>query len=687
MLSALRRRCAPVAGFAVLVLLMSSTTLMMGLAAIVVLGVLAQWLSWRLRLPAILLLLLLGLLAGPISGLDRGTPLLDPDALFGDLLLPVVSLAVAIILFEGALSLRWEEIRQCGWTVVAMVSVGALVTWVIVATAARVIMGLELELAIMVGAILTVTGPTVIAPLLRQLRPSGLVGPVLRWEGIVIDPIGAMFAVITLGVIAAGDGNDPAIQIIMLTMGKILLIGFGIGVPLGIGLAFVLKRYWVPDYLQNPLTLGVVLIAFAISNLLADESGLLTVTVIGAVLANIKDLRIGHIIEFKENLQVLLISSLFIVLAARLDLEAVLDLGWAAVGFLAVVLLVARPASVFASTFAARNLTVQERILLSWIAPRGIVAAAVSAIIALELHELGYESASAIVALVFVVIIGTVAIHGITAYPLALALGITQANPQGCVIAGADRVGRRIAEELDDLGFEVVVVDTNPNNLFVARRAGLETHQGNVLSEQVLEQLDLTGMGRLLSVTGNDEVNALATLHFLEVFGRRGVLQLHPSSAAQDSHGEGVRVDLRGRQLFGAHATHSWLRDRFAQGATIERVRLEGDLDWSTYLDRYGEAAMPMFCVNEPEVTMMVFTEDSSFSPRMGNTIIHLIHQGGPPLGSGYVATPPRGATSIGTVTGGIVKGGASGSSSAATRSSTADEDDADATDDDEAVR
>ena len=616
---------------------MASATLVVSLALIVSLGVFAQWLSWRLRLPAILLLLLLGLLAGPLSGrfTADGNVLLDPNALFGDLLLPVVSLAVAVILFEGALSLRWEEIRACGWSVLALVSVGAFVTWFVVALAARYIMGLDPGLAVMLGAILMVTGPTVIAPLLRQLRPSGMLGSVLRWEGIIIDPLGAMFAVVTLGVLAnASDAH--LFSHTMLTILRIVAIGACIGVPAGLGLSALLRRYWVPDYLQNPLTLSLVLLAFAVSNMMQDESGLLTVTVIGAVMANQKGLRIRHIIEFKENLQVLLISSLFIVLAARLDVVAILDLGWATLGFLAVVLFVARPLAVLASTWWAENLTWRERGLLMWIAPRGIVAAAVSAIVVLELEHLRIfppGEAAVLVSLTFVVIIGTVTIHGLTAYPIAVALGITQSNPQGTLIAGADRVGRALGRELQDLGFAVVLVDTNQNNLFSARRDGLATHQGNILSEQVQEELDFAGLGRLLCVTPNDEVNALASLHFLEVFGRSGVLHL-PAAPKTGAEDDVLKVDLRGRLLFDTHATHEFMRNQIAQGAVIERVRLEGDMDWARYREEHHEGALPLFCVDEVALTMQVFTDDKTFAPRRNNTIIHLVHLDGRPMGT-----------------------------------------------------
>ncbi|MFQ5798761.1 MAG: cation:proton antiporter, partial [Bacteroidota bacterium] len=313
--------------------------LLIGLASIIVLGIVAQWLAWRLRLPSILLLLILGFIAGPVTGI------LNPDALLGDLLVPLVSVSVAVILFEGGLSLRIAELRETGSVVRNLISVGALVTWVISAGAAALILGLDFALAVLLGAILVVTGPTVIVPLLRQVRPVARVGSILKWEGILIDPMGAMLAVLVFEAILSGGFQEASTLAVMGVL-KTVFIGGSVG-ALGAGvIILLLKRYWIPDYLHNAVSLMMVVSVFTASNFLQAESGLLAATLMGVVLANQKAVAVKHIIEFKENLRVLLISSLFILLAARLQVNDLNYIGASGLAFLGVLVLIARPAAV-----------------------------------------------------------------------------------------------------------------------------------------------------------------------------------------------------------------------------------------------------------------------------------------------------------------------------------------------------
>ncbi len=264
--------------------------LLVGLAGIIILGIGAQWLAWRLRLPSILLLLLFGFAAGPATGF------LDPDALLGDLLPPVVSLSVAVILFEGGLSLSFTELRQIGTVVRNLVSVGALVTWLVTAGAAHFILDLSAALAVLLGAILVVTGPTVIVPLLRHVRPVGPVNSILKWEGILIDPIGAMLAVLVFEAILAG-GFQEATTLALTGVLNTVVIGGVNGVLGAMVLTFLLKRYWIPDFLHNAFSLMVVVGAFTASNVMQAESGLLAVIVMGMTLANQKMITVKHIVK------------------------------------------------------------------------------------------------------------------------------------------------------------------------------------------------------------------------------------------------------------------------------------------------------------------------------------------------------------------------------------------------------
>ncbi|MEZ4591031.1 MAG: sodium:proton antiporter [Chloroflexota bacterium] len=393
--------------------------LLIGVAAVLILGVFAQWLAWRLRLPSILLLLVIGLVVGPVTGW------LSPEAVLGELLFPLVSLAVAYILYEGGLSLRVQELREVGGVVFSLTSIGVAVTWVLGALAAHFLLQLTWPIAILLSAVLVVTGPTVIGPLLRQIRPKGKTNAILKWEGILIDPIGAVLAVLVFEAILSGQLEQAP-----LIIARGVLITAVVGVVVGLLAAGVmwllLSRFWVPDQLHNGVSLLFVTLAFVASDLLHSESGLLAVTVMGFALANQKQVPIKQIEEFKKNIRDLLIGGLFIVLAARLSWADFAQIVWwrGALFVLFLVILV-RPTAVFLSTLRA-DLSLKEKTFVSWMAPRGIVAAAVASIFALRLEEAGYAGAESLVALTFLVILATVIIYGLTAAPLARWLGLAE---------------------------------------------------------------------------------------------------------------------------------------------------------------------------------------------------------------------------------------------------------------------
>lgn len=275
------------------------------IAAVVLLGIACQWIAWWTKLPAILFLLLTGLLIGP------GIGWLDPDAVFGPVLLPIVSLAVAVILFEGALTLRFSDIRGLERVVRRMVSSGMLVTWLVLALAAHYLVGFDWEVALLFGALVVVTGPTVIVPMLRTVRPTARIAELLRWEGIVIDPIGALLAVLVFEFIVA-SGEDQALLHTLATFARMVGTGIVLGALAGWLLGLLLRGHWVPEYLRNVTTPAVVWAAFALANAVESESGLLAVTVMGMWLANMKRVPLDEVIDFKETLTVLLISAIFV---------------------------------------------------------------------------------------------------------------------------------------------------------------------------------------------------------------------------------------------------------------------------------------------------------------------------------------------------------------------------------------
>lgn len=580
-----------------------------GLAIIVVLGMVAQWLAWRFNLPSIFLLLILGFIAGPMTGF------VDPDFLLGNLLYPIVSFSVAIILFEGGLNLSIRELKASGKAIRNLIIIGTIVTWFIASLAGHFILGLNIDLAMLLGAILVVSGPTVIVPLLRHVRPVGRAASILRWEGIIIDPIGAMLAVLVFEAIMAGEVQRGA-ALAFLGFFKTILIG-GIAGFLGAKLLVILiKKYWIPDFLDNPIALTIVIGVYAISNIFQVESGLLAVTVMGIVVANQKDVAVKQIIEFKESLRVLLIANLFIILAAKLKYSDLAVFNLKSFTFVLILILIARPLAVFLSTLKT-DLGLKERIFLSGVAPRGIVAAAVASIFGIRLADAGHLQAGFLAPLTFMVIISTVVIYSIIAAPLARLLKLAKPHPQGVLIAGAHPLGRAIAKSLQAENFQVLLVDNNWVNISAARREGLPAYYGSVLSEHATDEMDLGGIGRIFAMTSNDEVNSLATLHFIKEFGRAEVYQLPPK-------GSGVSEHLRGRLLFSEDANYTYLAERFAAGATIKNVQLTEAYSPESFEATYGKSAIPLFVVSKTG-DLTVFTTDKKPVPSAGQILISLV--------------------------------------------------------------
>lgn len=527
-------------------------------------GIGAQWLAWRSRLPAILLLLVAGLLVGPVTGLLR------PDDVFGrDLVLSFANLGVAVILFEGGLTLRWKELHRTGAVVPLLSSLGILCNWIVGTAAILYIVKLNFQLSLLFGALMTVSGPTVIMPLLRQVRPLKRLRNVLKWEAIVADPIGAVLAVLVfeLAVLHPFPGWQSAAQTGLMLLGTALLTGL-VGAA---AIVLFLRRFWVPDYLHAPLTLALVLSVFALSNVFFEESGLLAVTVMGIAMANQRYAKVEHILEFKENLRVLLISSLFVLLAARLDPSLMRLVGSASLLVVLALVLVARPICVFASTVFS-SLTWRERLFLAGVMPRGIVAAAVSTVFALKLDQGGIPGGEDLAGFAILTVIATVFIYGLGVTPLARALKVADENPQGALVVGADAVGRAIGLAFKELGFRALLVDTDANKVFEARQAGFEAVTGSGLNEVLADDLDLTGIGKLIAVTPSDEVNDLCVLQWTPLFGRESVYRLAPKPNEGSEHHDHVH----GRLLFDGKLRHRHLIEKLRNGAQVVSEPEEG---------------------------------------------------------------------------------------------------------------
>ncbi|WP_231756964.1 cation:proton antiporter [Microbulbifer elongatus] len=587
------------------------------MAMLVLVGIVSmacQYLAYMLKLPAILPLLLAGLALGPMTGV------LDPDALFGDLLFPLVSLAVAIILFEGALTLKLSDLAGHGTMVRNLCTLGALVTWLIATPAAHYVLGMPVQLAALFGAIVTVTGPTVIVPMLRTVRPNTRISNILRWEGIVIDPIGALLAVLVYEYIVAAQNPFEHSLILLL---KVVVIGFGLGSLMGHFLGTMLRKNWVPHYLRNTAVLTLMLGAYAISDLLAHESGLLTVTVMGIWMANMKGLEVDDILEFKETLSVLLISALFILLAARVELFTLAQLGWGAVIVLAAIMYVARPLSVFLSA-PGSGLNWRELTMLSWIAPRGIVAAAVSALFALKMESFGLPKSELLVPMVFLLIITTVVVQSLTAKPMAKLIGVRAPYPNGFLIFGAGKFSRMLAKDLMQKEVPVRIADTNWDAISEARMDNIPTYYGNPISEHASLTMDLSTVGKVLVLSPYKQLNPLVTYHFEHLLGDGAVFGLNPGAQPGRASHQVSEDYARKLTLFSENATYSRLASLAARGATIRTTRLTEAFTLEDYEATYGGRATRLYAV-DPQGKIYICTIGHEFEIKEDWQIVSLI--------------------------------------------------------------
>ncbi len=582
------------------------------LAGIIVFGALAQWLAWLLRIPAILFLLGTGLAAGP------GLGLLNPDELFGQLLLPAISLGVAVILFEGGLSLQFRELRGVRGVLIRLLSIGVVLTMVGVAVSVHYAIGLDWPLAFALGAILTVTGPTVVGPLLRDIRLSGRVNSLLRWEGIVIDPLGALLAAMVVLVIRSGSRGVSVFHVLGDLAGT-LLVGGAIGLVAAALLVMVMRRYWAPDRLHSPLTLAVVVGVYALGSQMFAEAGLVAVTVLGVALANQSLVQIKHIIEFKETLVVILLSGLFIILGARIHPEEVVNLGVSGLLFVALLVLVVRPVAIAASTIGT-ELTFRERAFLAGMAPRGVVAVAIASVFASELVAAEIPNAHQLLSATVLSVIGTVLVYGLLGGRWARLLKLVDPNPQGILFVGASQWVRRLAKAISDTGVVVTLIDTDRQNVSAARMLGLTIVHGSALSEHLIEELDISRLKRLVATTPNVELNALVCQRYSEFFGRGEVY--HLSAGPESGRHITVAPEQRGRELLTPEWTYSAIAHRYGENGEVRATKLTSEFTFGDWVAMNGEVALPVFLLKK-DSSLIPFTELGP-KPSAGDTIIAL---------------------------------------------------------------
>jgi len=548
------------------------------IAGLIAVGVIAQLIAARLHVPALILLLGIGIVIGPVTGW------VDPDLTFGELLRPVVSLSVAIILFEGGLSLRFSEAKKLGWPLLALVIGGLVITFSLTTLLAHSLAGLSWATSSVFGAILVVTGPTVVKPMLRQARIKQRPALLLKWESIVNDPFGALLAVVALEVAITGTGD----------IGHLLLLISGtavIGLVSGLILGEALKRGLFPEHLKTPAVLGAALLIFAGCNAIFHEAGLLAITITGVVLANTRSASVEDIRRFKEEVATILVAVLFLVLAARMRFSDIYGVTTGAVLVIPAVLFIVRPLVSFLS-LAGSGLPWQEKLLIGWIAPRGVVAVAIAGALALRLEEAGYEDAHHLVPIVFGVIIATVVLHGLTIAPLSRALGLSGKGGGGLLIIGASNWATDLALALGKEGVDVVLCDSNYRNTSQARMRGVQTVHGDVLNEETQEDLPLERISWVLAGTGDDHYNSLACISLVKLIGRENVLQLRSGETDEDddTHLNG-RMPWSDEVSYGALASHYWSHGKFKTTQLDDH-----EYDWDEFR-AFNEGSIPLFAI------------------------------------------------------------------------------------------
>jgi NhaP-type Na+/H+ or K+/H+ antiporter len=580
---------------------MSTTHLADTLVLIAVLGMGAQWLAWRLHLPAIVLLALAGLVVGPIAGW------LNPTADLGPLLPVFIKLGVAIILFEGGLNLKLHELKTAATGVKRLVMFGGPLVWILGTGAAHYVGGLSWPVSLVFGAIAVVTGPTVILPLLRQARLKRRPASYLKWEGIINDPIGALLAILIFQhFVFAHTGSTLTGE--LWGIGAAVALAVALGVGGGWLLARIFVRGFVPEFLKPPIILAMALAVYSIANLVQEEAGLLAITIFGLVLGNMQLPSIDELRRFKEYITIILVSGVFILLTADLDPALLAHLHWRSALLLAAVLFVVRPLAVFAATLGT-DMPWRERLLVGWIAPRGIVAAAVAGVFAPEMVAIGYADAALLVPLVFSLVLLTVFVHGFSLGWIARRLGLASTARNGVLIVGGSPWSTALSIMLKEMKIPVLLVDWSWHRLRAARLDGISVYFGEILSERAEESVELNEIGSLLAATDNDAYNALVCTRFAADLGRSRVFQL-PMYAADEQDPRGVARTLRGSIAFGENAQYEELVRRTYQGWEFQKTRFTENYTYETYLQESPREAVPVLLVRGETAVQFVLASE-----------------------------------------------------------------------------
>ncbi len=508
--------------------LLSGIGPIMAIALVGALGVGSQWIAWRLRMPAIVFMLAAGLIVGPITGL------FDPARDLGSLTTSIIAIAVAVILFEGGLTLNFAGLRDAATGVRRLVIIGAPLGWFLSTLAAHYGAGLSWESSAVFGGILIVTGPTVIAPLLRQARLTSRPAKLLQWEAIVNDPIGALAGVLAFEVVLVLRASTTAGEAVQeLAIG--IAIAIGLGLAAGFGLARAFKKGWVPEYMKVSVLFASLLLVFALADKVLHESGLLAVTIMGIVIANSNLPSLVELRRFKEHATVLLVSGVFILLAASLDLAMMAQLTWRAVLLVLLIVLIARPLTVFGA-LATTRLPIKEQALVAFTGPRGVVLVAVAGFFGERLVQVGVADGALIAPLAFVLVMATVVLHGFTLGRVARRLGLSGGETTGVILVGASPFSIALAETLQRAEVPVLITDPERWRLRQVRDANLPSFYGDILSEAAEHSVELVNFETVIAATDNDAYNTLVATNLGPEYGRDNVFQVARYAPAGKRH-------------------------------------------------------------------------------------------------------------------------------------------------------
>ncbi len=558
-------------------------------------GLAAQWIAWRFRLPAIVLLFAVGLAVGP------GLGLLHPTASLGRFLQPAVGLAVAIVVFEGGLGLELRELRAAGEGVLRLTAVALPINWLLGSAAAHWIGGLGWGAASLFGAITVVTGPTVVLPMLRHTRLQRRAASFLKWEAIVNDPVGAVLATLVLQALLAGRGGHDVSMAghLALRIGLALALSAALGVGTAFALRWAFLRDHMPERLKTPALLVSAMTVYVLANLALEGAGLAAATVLGVALANLHVPGLSELRRFKESLVVLIVSGLFILLTADLSRATLAGLSWPVAGLTLAVLFVVRPAAIWLATFGS-GLSAAERALAAWVAPRGIVAAAVAGVAGLKLQSAGYQGAELIVPCVFAVIAATMVLHGFTLRPLARRLKLTLSDAPGLAILGASDWTTDMAACLNQAGIPALLIDSYPGALDAARTAGTPVLQAELLSDSGMEALDGRAVDYLICTTPDAIYNGTVCARLAPELGRERVFQVSPGARRLNER-RGMSRESRGKVLGEASWDVSLFEELYTQGFRFRLTEAETGIDDMRVLGVHAGGEITVFSAEAPE--------------------------------------------------------------------------------------